>query len=106
MDYFDIDKLQFDPDRTDVYDITSKLLPLLIRMGYVQLMHDKSKHDSFNWDPKDEGYEEFKFTTDELVDRVDNTVYHLRERLSDISTSDIIDAINLMKSEFKVPLKD
>lgn len=103
MDYFDIDKLQFDPDRTSVVDIEYALLPLLVKMGYIQLMHDKGVHDSKNWDSEDS---EFKLTTDDLVDKVEDVIGNLVRRLKEVSIDDIKQSIKILNKDFKTPLSE
>lgn len=91
----DIMTLKFDPDRADIVDVTSQLLPLLCKMAYVGLVHDKAKHEKlYADDDAEEGDgSKFDFSASALADEVDTMIGHLRERLGEIYSKDIIEVI-------------
>jgi hypothetical protein len=97
----DVDVIKFDPDRTDSHDIVNGIMGVLVKMAYVNLLHSKEKHEKMYDDPEDE---KFKFTTDELADEVDAVIGHVKDRLGDLSSADIKDAIKAVSSSFKQPL--
>ena len=111
MDHFpEVVNLQFDPDRTDIFDIVHGLMPLIVKMSYCNMMDDKARHDKNapldEKDREEEGFKDFEMTTSTLRDSVDDVIRLLRERLDEVSTSDVQRAIKLEKSKFKVPLQD
>jgi hypothetical protein len=87
----DIVTMKFDPDRADIGDVVDQVVPLLARMAYVQFTHDKAKHEKLYDDPEDE---KFKFTADECANTVDEFINLLRDKLGEVSTKDIMDALN------------
>jgi hypothetical protein len=101
-DYFpDVDVLKLDPDRVDVYDIVSNLMPTLVRMAYVNLCHEKEKYERTHTDDEDEP---FAFTVDELEDKLDDLISLVRDRFDDLTSRDKISYIDRVKSEFKEKL--
>lgn len=103
-DYFsDVDVIKFDPDKVDTHDIVNALMPTLVKMAYVQLSDDKKKYERTHTDEDDEP---FKFTKDELEERLDDIVGNLKDRLSDLSSRELIYHINKMEKEFREPLVD
>jgi hypothetical protein len=102
-DFFpDVDVIKLDPDRVDVYDIVSALMPTLVRMAYVDLSHDKEKYERTHTDEEDEP---FNFTVDELEDRLDKIIDNLKNRIDDMSSRDKHHYIDAIKKEFKEELK-
>lgn len=97
-DYFpNVDLIKIDPDRADSYDIVSALLPTLVKIAYVDMSHDKVKYDRTHNDEEDTP---FDFSESELVDRLDNVINQIRNRLDDMSAQDKKAFINRVKSDF------
>jgi len=97
----DAEVLKFDPDRTDTYDIAHGLMGILVKIAYVNFLHSKAKHDKMYDDPEDS---KFVFTTEELADEVDTVIDQLKEKLGDMSSKDILEAIQNVSPSFKTPL--
>lgn len=97
----DVEVLKFDPDRADIYDIAHGLMGLLVKMSYVNFLHSKAKHEKL-YDGEDD--EKFKFTAEELADEVDVCIDQLKNKLGDMRTKDIMDAIEAVAPSFKQPL--
>ena len=97
----DVEVLKFDPDRADVYDVAHGLMGLLVKMSYVNFLHSKAKHEKLYDDEEDQ---KFKFTAEELADEVNTVIDQLREKLADMNTKDILDAIKTVAPSFKQPL--
>ena len=102
----EIDTITIDPDRDDVYDITNKIMPSLIRMAYTHLVADKVSHEKkFGASSDDEDSYNFSFTKSELVDRLETLINNLKDKLDDETHgTELKDSITKMESEFKTPL--
>jgi hypothetical protein len=96
----DVDVIKLDPDRVDAHDIVSAIMPTLVRVAYTQLVYDQTKYNR----GKDDEDPEFEFTADELEERLDTLIGHVRDKL-DMSGHDKMDYINKMSSEFKQKLE-
>lgn len=100
------DTIVIDPDRDDSHDIVNKLMPTLIRMAYTHLVIDQVSHEKRHG-PKsdDEDAYNFEFTKSELRDRISTLIDHVREKLDDITDSELDEDISRMEHEFKTPLE-
>lgn len=96
------DFITLDPDRADSHDVVDKILPSLVRMAYVQFVDDKNKHEKRFGDDEEML---FKFTADELRDRLEDLIGHVVDKLKDLSSKDLDRAIDSLKSEYKTPLE-
>jgi hypothetical protein len=96
----DVDVIKLDPDRVDAHDIVSAIMPTLVRVAYTQLVHDQTKYNR----GKDDEDPEFEFTKDELEERLDTLIGHVRDKL-DMSGHDKMDYITNMSGEFKQKLE-
>lgn len=106
--FSDVDVIKLDPDRIDAYDIVQALMPTLVRTAYVILCHDKEKYERTH-NPKaseddEDGDDPFPFTADELEERLDDIVGHIKNRLDDMSSHDRHSYIERIKGEFKEKL--
>lgn len=98
----DVDVIKLDPDRADIYDIVSALMPTLTRIAYTYLIDDKERYEKTHRDEEDDPFE---FTESELEDRLDDVIRLLRDKLDDQTSSDKMSYIKALAKEFKEPLQ-
>jgi hypothetical protein len=102
----DFHEIKLDPDRSDLHDITNQLMPLIVKMAYKDLWIDKEKHEQ-KYGPKsdDEDAYNFEFTESALVDKVEDMLSALAERLKDIRMADIKEEIKRSEKDFQDKLE-
>lgn len=106
-DLFDFETVKFDPDRDDVYDVVSKIMPVLGMIAYKDLVLRKEKHDKIAYpfdDEEDEANNKFDFSEEALADVLDDWIRHLRDKLDDLTTKDQKDLIRSLSRKFPHPL--
>lgn len=106
MLFKDFHEIKIDPDRDDIHDIKNKLLPVLVKMAYKNLTLDREKHQKkYGPSSDEEDAFNFEFTQDALAEATDDLVSDLIEKLTEMSNSDVIDAITTSLKDFPVPLE-
>jgi len=105
MLFKDFHEIKVDPDRDDTHDIKDKLLPVIVKMAYTNLYHDRTKHEGkYGAASDDEDAYNFEFTEDALGEETEGILDNLAEKLKEISSSDINAAIVASAKDFPVPL--
>lgn len=102
----DVDTIRLDPDRVDVYDIVSHLLPTIVKISYTFLHADKIKHERKygSDDPDTEEDDKFAFNKSALRDEIQQVIQHLTDRLEGLTYTDFDNTIDAVSKEFKYPL--
>ena len=105
MLFKDFHEIKVDPDRDDSHDIKDKLLPVIVKMAYTNLYHDRTKHEGkYGAASDDEDAYNFDFTEDALSDMTEELLDDLAEKLKNISSSDIKSTIMASIKDFPAPL--
>lgn len=101
------DIIKIDPDRADLVDIKDEILPIIIKLAYKQLVSDKAKFEKKfgEYDENDPDSLKFEFTIEELNDITETLLLNFKEKLVDISSSDIKKIIKNLSIDFKFPLE-
>ncbi len=105
MLFKDFHDIKVDPDRDDLHDIKDKLLPVLVKMAYTNLYHDRTKHEGkYGPASDDEDAYNFEFTEDNLGEKTEDLLNALAEKLKELSSSEINHVIAASAKDFPVPL--
>lgn len=105
MLFKDFHEIKVDPDRDDLHDIENKLLPVLVKMAYTNLYHDRKKHEGKYGPPSDdEDSYNFEFTEDALSEMTTEMLDQLADRLKEVTTGDIKSTITASLKDFPEPL--
>ena len=106
MLFQDFYEFKIDPDRADTADLIDRLLPLIVKMAYTNLYHDREKHEK-KYGPKssDEDAYNFDFNEEKLVELVEELTDDLSGKLRTLKTADVKETIKAVEKEFKVPLE-
>jgi len=100
--FTDVDVIKLDPDRADVYDVVSALMPTLTRIAYTNLVHERTRYTR----GKDEEDSDFEFTADALDEELEKLVGLIVNKFEDQNSHDRLAVINKLKSEFKDKLEE
>lgn len=107
MLFSDFDTIKIDADRDDLYDIKDKLLPILAKMAYKNLWHDKEAHEKkYGEKSDDEDAYNFDFSESALSDEIERVTELMAEKLKEVSSSDIKSLIKSIEKEFQEKLDE
>lgn len=109
MQFDDMVEVKIDPDRDDPTDLARKMIPAILSMAYVYLVEDKDKYERrhADYDPNDkeaEKPEDFPFTAEELFDRADDVIRHMKNSLDRIDHEDFALHVSMIEHTFKTKL--
>lgn len=107
MLFKDFHEIKVDPDRADAGDLKDKLLPLLVKMAYKNMVSDRDAHERKHGPKsKDEDAYNFEFTEDKLKELLEELVDHLCGSLKNLSKSEIETALKDAEKDMKFPLEE
>jgi len=99
------DELKIDVDQDGPYDLAHALLPVLVKMAYVNLHALKRQHEKKHGPRSDEPDAfNFSFTHSALEEEVHVLIDDLREKLNESSSTDVRSAIASVAKSFKDPI--